>query len=166
MLYEASKILKDKDSEIKIVLVGDGQDKELLLQTSLSEGLSDQFIMLGLMPKEELVPLVKSSLASLIPLANKSILNTSSPNKLFESLAAGVPVIQTTNGWMKDMLANENVGFTVNPDDPKELVDVLEKLDESPELRKEISENASRLAKQRFDKKVLANKMIEAIEKI
>ena len=64
LLYEASKILKDKDSEIKIVLVGDGQDRDYLLQKSLSEGLNDQFIMLGLMPKEELVPLVKSSFAS------------------------------------------------------------------------------------------------------
>ena len=164
LLYEASKILKDKDSEIKIVLVGDGQDRDYLLQKSLSEGLNDQFIMLGLMPKEELVPLVKSSLASLIPLANKPILNTSSPNKLFESLAAGVPVIQTTSGWMKDMLDNDNVGFTVSPVDPRELVDVLQKLNETPELRKQISEDASRLAKQRFDKKVLANKMIEAIE--
>jgi len=118
------------------------------------------------MPKEDLVPLIQNSLASLIPLANRPLLDTSSPNKLFESLAAGVPVIQTTNGWIKDLLEKEECGFTVSPEKPGEMASKLLELRDSEELRNRLSSNSLRVAQTDFDKKMLANKMIDRIQEI
>jgi len=167
LLFETAKILKKGGySDMKIVLVGDGQDKEILKKEAAEQKLGSVFLILDLMPKEELVPLVKNSIASLIPLANKPLLDTSSPNKLFESLAAGVPVIQTTNGWIKQLLDENNCGFTVDADHPEKLAEKLVQMAANPGLVKEMGENAKKLAVKDFDKKVLAEKMIVALENL
>ena len=167
MLFGAAKILKNHgNADIKIVLVGDGQEKEMLKKEASEQGLEDYFIILDLMPKEDLVPLVKNSIASLIPLANKPLLDTSSPNKLFESLAAGVPVIQTTKGWIRQLLEEHHCGFTVDPDMPGDLAEKLIHMKENPALVKKMGQNAKKLAIEQFDKKVLAQKMLDGLSSI
>lgn len=167
LLFNVAKILKESNQkDLQIILVGDGQQKEFLLKKTREEDLGEYFRIFDLMPKEDLVPLIQNSLASLIPLANQPLLDTSSPNKLFESLAAGVPVIQTTNGWIKDLLDDKDCGFSVSPDQPKEMVNALLELRDSKELRDRLASNALKVAKTDFDKKVLAKKMIMRIEEI
>src|SRR5690606_11809373 len=105
-------------------LIGEGQWREELIAKAAAEGI-DNFIRLGLMPKRELTAYVKNALVSLVPLKGTPVLDTSSPNKFFESLAASVPVIQNTKGWMMDFLDKYQVGFTLDPDDPKALAEKL-----------------------------------------
>ncbi len=165
LLFEAAKILKEKNcNDIKIILIGDGQQKDELKAKAEDLNLENQFMILDLMPKEDLVPFVQNSLASLIPLASKPLLDTSSPNKLFESLAAGVPIIQTTKGWIKDLLYKEECGFTVSSENSSELVDKLIELKNNEGLRFRLCENSYRVAREKFDKKMLAQEMIENIE--
>jgi glycosyltransferase involved in cell wall biosynthesis len=167
LLLEAARRIKERSIEdLKIILVGDGQQKEELQEISEEQNLQDYFLMLDLMPKEKLVSLLKYSIASLIPLANKPLLNTSSPNKLFESLAAGVPVIQTTTGWIRELIETHDIGFTVSADEPDELVDALLTLKNKPELRSRLGKNAYRLAKSHFSKEVLADKMLDGIRSL
>src|SRR5690606_1905323 len=96
------------------------------------------FVRLGLMPKQELVTYVQQALVSLVPLKGTPVLDTSSPNKFFESLAAGVPVVQNTGGWMKAFLEEHQIGFTISPDDPGALAELLVELSNSPDRVKEM----------------------------
>ena len=126
----------------------------------------DNFRILGLIPKTELVHWVQRAMCCLVPLKGTPVIDTSSPNKLFDSLAAGVPVIQTTNGWIRDLLEQEKCGFTVDPNQPKELAEMLIKLAEDRELRRLTGENAQKLARARFDKITLAQTMLEGLERL
>jgi len=165
-LLGAAEHLRNKNREdIKILLVGDGQQREEL-ETLATKGRIGNFLLWDLIPKEELVPLVQGALVSLVPLKGTPILDTSSPNKLFESLAAGVPVIQNTKGWMRDLLADNDIGFTLDPDDPEALADLLIELDGDPERVRTMGENAARIAIAKFDKKKLAQDFLKAIEAI
>ena len=123
-------------------------------------------IFLGLMPKIELINLVKNALVSLIPLNDTPMLSTSSPNKLFESMAAAVPVIQTTNGWIKEMLEKSQSGFTVSPTNEDELFEKLIFLADNETESKEIGRRGFEFARSNFDKNTLSDRMIKAIEKI
>jgi glycosyltransferase involved in cell wall biosynthesis len=158
--YELSKAGRE---DIKILMIGEGQQRVEIEEEAKKLGLKN-FVRWGLMPKEDLVGLIQSSIISLVPLKGTAILDTSSPNKFFESLAAGIPVIQTTNGWMKDFLSFHNVGFTLSPDDPRELAEILIKLDASPELLNKMGIRALQIASVEFDKTYLAKRMIHAIE--
>jgi glycosyltransferase involved in cell wall biosynthesis len=162
-LFDAAVILSDRGFEdFKIVLVGDGQQKDLLLRKKHDLQIKT-FDIFDLMPKTEVVGLLQNAMVSLVPLKGNKILNTSSPNKFFESLAAGIPVIQNTNGWMKDFLATHGVGFTLNPDAPEELADLIIALTTKQKDLSEIGIKAKEIARSEFDKNILSERMLMAM---
>lgn len=164
-MLEAAKYLKRKAGGVKILLVGDGQQKALL-EKEIQQHQLDNLIIQGLMPKTQLVGLVQNALVSLVPLKGTPVLDTSSPNKFFESLAAGVPVIQTTNGWMLDFLKEYGVGYTIDPNNPEALADCLIQMLQNPEKGADMGKRGAVVAARTFDKAILAHKMLNAVEQI
>ncbi|MDN3204733.1 glycosyltransferase family 4 protein [Algoriphagus sediminis] len=164
-LLEAAKILQKKNSDIDILIIGEGQQRELIEKEIKDSGLKTLKVW-GLMPKEDLVSYVQNAMVSLVPLKGTPVLDTSSPNKFFESLAAGVPVIQNTNGWMKDFLEQRKLGYTLDPNDPEALANKLMELDQKGEELSEMGIRAKGIAAKEFDKDYLAEKMIKAIEEV
>lgn len=163
LLETAIELQKRGETQITLLLVGDGQQKEELRRRAVELGLSN-FQILGLVPKEELVAMLQHSVASLITYRPAPILETSSPNKLFESLAAGVPVLNTLKGWTREMIEEHQCGFGVEYDDPRALADRLQQLAHDPQLVRDMGERARVLARS-FDKDLLAARMLDAIEK-
>lgn len=165
-LFNAAKALRDKGrDDIKIVLIGEGQQREELEKLARVENLTN-FIRFGLMSKKELVAYVQNAFVSLVPLKGTPVLDTSSPNKFFESLAAGVPVIQNTQGWMKDFLFEHQVGFTLDPNDPTQLAEKLIWMKDHPEDVAEMGVKGNKVAKAFFDKDYLASKMLNILEDV
>ena len=165
LLYQAAQLLKAQGREnIIITLIGDGQHRKELEERSQKENLST-FRIVGLMPKTQLAGWYASATASLVPLNATPILDTSSPNKLFDSLAAGVAVIQTTQGWIKAFLEKEACGLTVSAEKAEELADAIIYIVDHPEEAMKMAQNGKRLAQTEFDRNVLAQKMIDGIEK-
>ncbi len=162
-MFNAAKLLKQMNrSDIKIVWIGDGQLKAHFEKRKVEEQV-DNLIILDLMPKRNLVPIVQHALICLAPLMESKILNTSSPNKFFEALAAGVPVIQTTNGWMKDFISEHSVGYTLDPNNPQELANKLIDIAMDNKGLDSMRNRASRIAEANFDKNILANYMLNEI---
>jgi glycosyltransferase involved in cell wall biosynthesis len=162
-LLDAARELKKKGrQDILILLIGEGQLREELERRAAEEGI-DNFIRLELMPKKDLVAYVQQSMVSLVPLKGTPVLDTSSPNKFFESLAAGVPVIQNTNGWMKDFLERHNVGFTIAPNDAVGLAELLIRLCDDSQTVKDMGRRGQELARQCFDKDILSAKMLKVL---
>lgn len=165
-LFEAARVLREKGrNDIVMLLIGDGQLKASLKDKAVAEGL-DNFIILDPIPKTALVKYVQSSIASLVPLMKSKVLDTSSPNKLFESLAAGVPVIQTSKGWIHDLVTEHQVGYTIDPNDPVKLAECLIELKDNPSIGSSMGVRSHSLAVDQFDKKKLANKMLGHLLKV
>ncbi len=161
LLYKTSLLLKQMGrNDIHIVLIGDGQQKKDLLEKSKN---LVNFHVFDLMPKNQLIYVIKNAIASVIPLKDTPVLNTSSPNKLFESMAASVPIIQTTTGWIKEMIEKSKSGYTVSPNDEKELANKLILLADDPDLQKKLGHNAYEYAEKNFNKEYLSKKMLENI---
>jgi len=154
-MVEAAKHLTLMGSEMKIAFIGDGQLSELVKQRKENENI-ENLVLIPLMPKSELVGFVQSAAVSLVPLANTPILRTSSPNKFFESFAAGVPVVITTFGWMKDFVELEDVGVYCNPDSSLDLANLL--MDFKPS---QDSDFYIDIARKHFDKTALAKLFLD-----
>lgn len=165
LLKAAEELQKMGREDLSILLVGEGQQREKL-EAEISEKKLNNILRWGLMPKNDLVPLVQNALVSLVPLKGTPVLDTSSPNKFFESLAAGVPVVQNTNGWMKDFLDEHKVGYTIDPNDPKALAECLISMDANTNDTQEMGTRSREIAEQEFDKEVLAQKMLTSIEEL
>ncbi|MBX2894278.1 MAG: glycosyltransferase family 4 protein [Cyclobacteriaceae bacterium] len=165
-LLEAAKLLMQAGrSDIQILFIGEGQLKQALKTQVLHEKITN-VLFLDLMPKSALVAYLQHALASVIPLKPIPVFDTSSPNKLFESMAAGVPVIQTTQGWIKEFIDQHQVGFTVDGNAPDQVMRKLIQLKDNPSLTENMGYKAQQVAKVYFDKNKLAAEMLAIITSV
>jgi len=78
------------------------------------------------------------------------------PVKLFECMAAGLPVIASNFPLWKEIVEGNECGLTVDPLNPTEIAQAIEYLLEHPELRQKMGENGRRavLGKYNWEKEV------------
>lgn len=165
-LFDTARYLyKIGRKDIQFLLVGEGPMKSHLNKLVTDENISN-FKIVDLMPKENLVAYLQNAVASIVPLDNKPILDTSSPNKLFESLAAGVPVIQTTQGWIKELLDMENAGFTIESGNIESFANLLTDIFDGNIDIGQMKIKAMTLARKSFDKNILAIDMLNHMQQI
>ena len=146
------------------MLIGDGQCKQHLQKTVDRDGLS-QIIFLGPVPKVELAKMLATADLGLMILANvPAFYYGTSPNKFFDYIALGLPVLNNYPGWLADMINDENMGIAVAPEDPVGFTDALEYLADNPEVREEMGQKANRVAKSRFDRDRLSDVFADEIE--
>jgi glycosyltransferase involved in cell wall biosynthesis len=150
----------------QMVFVGDGAERIHLEALCGDLGLLGNVYFLGLVPKTEVVKWFAIARLSFVTFRNLPVLHTSSPNKLFDSFAAGVPVIQTTKGWIADLVVKENCGINADPESPQSLAEAVNELIAHPEKAKEMGKEAFRLAKGPFSREKLAQAYREALEKL
>lgn len=165
LLDAAMILLQQGRNDISIVLIGEGQRKEILKARVHTENLTN-VVFLDLMPKSKLVAYVQHALVSVIPLKPLPVFDTSSPNKLFESMAAGVPVIQTTQGWIREFIDQHQVGYTVDGNKPQQLAARLIVLKDHPTKASELGIQAQIIARQYFDKDTLADEMLAVLQSV
>ena len=162
-LAVASELKKiDIDGKIKMVFIGDGADRLKLEELKKQAGL-DNLIFLGLKPKSELPKWVQASYATLFATTNNPVQDTSSPNKVFDSFAAGVPIIQTSKGWIADLVEKEDCGVNIPLEDPAEGARLLYEFSKKREILEEKGKNAYRLAETIFNRDILAKKYLDII---
>lgn len=163
-IIKAAKVLKDLgDTSVNFVFLGDGATCPLLKDDANNLGLENvQF--LGFQPMEIVSEVVNCCDASITTFLNLPILKTNSPNKLFDSLSAGKPIIVNSSGWTKDLCEDGNCGFFVDPERPENLAEKLLEVKDNTELLKMWSENARRLSLEVFDKSKLTAQVAFVIE--
>jgi len=57
-----------------------------------------------------------------------------SPNKLFEYIQAGIPVVASDLPFLRKVILGEDIGFTFNPYDPKDIASIINKVTRPQEL--------------------------------
>ena len=97
----------DLKNEPHLVLIGDGQLKESVLKKS-SKNSNIHFF--DSIKKEDLSAIIKNSEGCFVPLQPGKIMGTSSPNRYFETLGCGTFIIHNTEGWIKKVVRDNNLG--------------------------------------------------------
>jgi len=110
-------------------------------------------------PKNQLKNLFAEADAVLISFADYKILETCSPNKFFDGLAAGKICITNTAGWIKDLIEENKCGFYA--DTAEEFAETLKIITQNLQIQKEMQANARKLAETQFDKNRLCQKIVE-----
>lgn len=152
-VLDAARVLKRRgEQNIKILLVGDGKLKPRLQQRAKDESL-DNCIFCRPIPKHQLSKLTASVDVGLMTLANvPAFYYGTSPNKFFDYIASGLPVLNNYPGWLAEIIAENDCGVAVPPDDPEAFADALVLLRDDPERRSKMGGNARGLAEREFDR--------------
>lgn len=142
--------------DIKIMLVGQGAQKAALIERAAREGL-DNIIFHAPVPKETLASYMAGADIGLQLLANvPAFYYGTSPNKYFDYLSAGLPVLCNYPGWVADMIGQHDIGFAVGPDDPDAFADALEQAAAIKAELPAMGDRALRLGRDEFDRNTLA----------
>lgn len=164
-IIEAAKVLHDKgDDTVRFVFMGSGATEPVIKKLSEDYGLKNvQF--LGSHKMDVVAEVVNCCDASITTFLNLPVLKTNSPNKLFDSLSAGKPIIVNSAGWTKDMVEQEHCGFYVDVERPAELAEKLLAYKDDNETLELWGKNARKLSLEVYDKDILSGKVADVMER-
>jgi len=151
--------LKDRQrTDIKLVLVGDGMQKKALMERAEKLQL-ENVVFHDPVNKAKLAGLMASADIGLQILANvPAFYYGTSPNKFFDYISAGLPVLNNYPGWLAELITKEQCGFAVPPENPKAFADALEQAADQREQLHQMGKNGQQVAKEQFNRSILSQK--------
>ena len=159
---EAARILAERGREdIVFVVAGDG--KSLPELTARCAELSNVRLV-GSLPKSEVPRLTRTADTLMVLFADKPILATNSPNKFFDGLATGKPMIVNADGWTRGLVEAHDCGAYFPAGDGVALADVIERMADDAALMARQGANARELAEREFARDLLAERVLEVLE--
>ena len=167
VLDAASELRRRGRQDVHIVFIGDGKEKPALRERARRENL-DNCLFLDPMPKKALAQfLCRRANAGLMILDNvPAFYYGTSPNKFFDYLASGLPVLVNYPGWMADMVAAEGIGVTVPPQDPVAFADALLRLADDRTSAAQMGVRARTFAEREFLRTKLSQRFVTALENV
>jgi len=140
-LLNAFAILRERSPSCRLLMVGDGTARGEF-ETQLRErGLSEAVHFTGAVPASQVPGLLASmdvGVAPYPPLGNFYF----SPLKVYEYMAAGLPVVASRIGQLEKLITPEQTGLLVAPGDVTALAAALERLRTDPALRLRLGQAA------------------------
>ncbi len=159
IILQAAQILMPR-KDVIFVLLGDGKDKPALQTQAASDGL-DNILFLPPIPKVEMPAALAAADACIAILRPVEMYKTTYPNKVFDYMAAGKPVILAIDGVIREVIENANAGIPVHPGDPEALSQAVLQLADDPELAHRMGCKARIYVVNHFDRSILASKLME-----
>lgn len=164
-LLDVAAELKQRDrSDIKLMLIGQGKLKPALQDRAIRENL-DNIVFHDPVNKTRLSGLMAGADVGLQTLANISAFYYgTSPNKFFDYIAAGLPVLNNYPGWLAGMIRDNQCGFAVEAEDPQAFADALEQAANDRAVLKVMGVRARELAEREFNREQLGNRFVDWLE--
>ena len=163
-LLDAAALLR-RDARLRVVLVGEGAEKPRLMRRARAEGLHN-VTFLDPLPKARLAMLLAASQIGVHVLgAVPAFAEWTSPNKLMDYLAAGLPVVTNVGGRATRLVGCDDAcGIGVAPGDAQALADALQALVSNPVQRIAMGRASRAKAVRRWDRRLLAARFCDVIE--
>lgn len=140
-ILEAIKILENP--RIKFLLIGEGPDLQHLKNQAGLLGVQDQFLAVGYQSDPQ--SYMELMDVFLVPSAHEGFGLVA-----VESMLAGLPVIASRVGGLKDVVVDGETGFLVPPRSPGSIAEKIQILIDQPQLRKQMGEKGRQRALQHF----------------
>lgn len=161
---EAARVLMERGrDDIVFLIAGDGKSLPLLQEAKERDGL-DSLVLVGELPKRDVPRLLKSADVLLTLFKDVPILATNSPNKFFDGLATGKPMIVNSPGWTRDLVESTHAGVFVPPGDGVALADAIERIADDPATARAMGAAGRALAEREFSRDDLARRVIGLLE--
>jgi glycosyltransferase involved in cell wall biosynthesis len=141
------------------VIAGDGPEAENLKASTFQ---IQNIIMLGWINSVQAHVLSKRSSFMLAPLKDLADFKMSVPNKFYDAMAHGLPIVTSITGFAKNLVIQENIGITYS--DSESLCKVINKIES--DLLDEMSTNSLNLYKKNFSFQIVYSKLINHLKNL
>ncbi len=164
IILQAAVLLRDAPS-IQFIMVGDGKEKAHL------QALADQMALTNVsflppVPKDRMREVLAASNACVAILKPLELYKTTYPNKVFDYMAAGRPVILAIDGVIRQVVEAAQAGVFAQPGDPAALAQAVRQLASAPDQAAQMGMNGRRYIEKHFNRRDLAEKLLLLLEEM
>jgi glycosyltransferase involved in cell wall biosynthesis len=163
-VLDAALLLKN-EPHIQFVLVGGGKDKAALQASADKRGLSN-VTFLPPVAKEGMRGVLAGADACLAILKPLELYKTTYPNKVFDYMAAGRPLVLAIDGVIREVMDQAGAGVFAKPGDPAALAQAVRCLAADPAKARAMGMQGRRYIELHFNRDNLADKLVLLIEEM
>ncbi len=148
---------------VAIAIVGDGKERPEIERLALEAGLlGTRVFVLPPIAKSDIPCVLRRSTLCLCLFADEPLLETTSPNKLFDAFAAGRPIAINYGGWQQSLLEDSGAGIVLSRDE-HEAATEIERFMADTDRQDRCGLMARELALTRFDRELLYRQIVEVL---
>lgn len=149
--------------DIHFLLCGDGAMLPELIDYSKRLGL-ENLVFIPFQSRAGVREVMQIADANFICYKNVRILQTGSPNKYFDGLAAGKLTVINFGGWIREEVEHESCGVYTDPKHPEDFVAKIKPFIENKQLLKNYQSNGRRLAETKYSRSMLCGRYQDIVK--
>jgi len=159
-LIKAARTLREMDMPIKIIIAGDGPYRHQVEEAAANPSMFNLYYAGKLSPSELASVYGKCDVGFCAYTAQS---NVEMPDKIYDYTAAGLAVLNSLRGEVKEVVASRNVGLQYRAGDVSEIVDRLLQLHSSPDRLAEMKRASFALGLE-YDQSVQYKKVVQLVD--
>jgi glycosyltransferase involved in cell wall biosynthesis len=161
---DLAKALKDRGSNVRVLLVGDGAERDHIIQRAKQVGVFEWNLFVeSKMPKNRIPSLFSAATIASSLFVDLPEMRANSANKFFDTLAAGKPIFMNYGGWMHDLVTSNQCGLAMWGKPIKEVAAELDWAMHNREWLAKAGQAARKLAEVFFDRDKLAAQLEQVL---
>jgi glycosyltransferase involved in cell wall biosynthesis len=164
VLLEAAKELRG-ELLIHFLIIGDGKERKRLQSLAEADQL-ENVLFVGAQPKQEMRYYLASADACLAILQNIRMFRMTYPNKVFDYMAAGRPILLAIDGVIREVVESAHAGIYVPPGDPKSLAEAVRYLAGNSEEREAMSKQGRSYVEKHFNRADQSRQFTNLLERV
>jgi glycosyltransferase involved in cell wall biosynthesis len=161
IITEAAVKLKDR-KEVAFIIVGDGVDKKLV-EEEISRNNLVNVTLIPPVSRDEVILYINLFDYMIIPLVKNELFKITIPSKLYESMAAEIPVLLCVDGEARKIVEKYNCGFYIEPENSRQLADTIISIINEPDIARGLGANGRKGALLEFDRNNVISEFIKEI---
>jgi len=167
VVLKAAKILQRVTitPDIQIVLLGDGKEKANLQAQAKQMGL-DNVTFAASVPKSEMPGALAAADTCIAILKPLEEYKTTYPNKVFDYMAAGRPVVLAIDGVIREVVEAAGCGFFATPGNPSELANAIRELAADRKKARQMGLQGRAYLEEHFSRAVIGEKLLRLLEEM
>jgi glycosyltransferase involved in cell wall biosynthesis len=164
VVLDAAKLLED-EKKIQIVLLGDGKEKAALQAHAAHMGLSNVSFIPSV-PKSEMPEALAAADVCIAILKPLEEYKTTYPNKVFDYMAAGRPIVLAIDGVIREVVDAAQCGIFAAPGDPSAMADAIRQLAGDPQKSRQMGLKGRKYLEENFNREAIGEKLVNLLDEM
>jgi glycosyltransferase involved in cell wall biosynthesis len=164
-ILSAAAELRDTNPEIAFLLLGEGADKERIVELARQRHLNNlRFV--DQQPRERIPAYICASDACVVLLKKTDLFKTVIPTKMLEFMSCERPVILGVDGQARSILEEAGGGLVIEPENSDALVRAARSLSADRELARKLGQSGREHMLRKFSRRQTAERYIRVLERL
>ncbi len=144
---------------IQFVICGEGALRERL-ENNVKHLQLQNLTFIDFQDREGVLKVMNATDVCFVSYKRLPVLETGSPNKFFDGLAAGKLIVTNFGGWIAREIETAHCGFAVDPNNPLDFVVKIKPFLTDEKMLHQYQQAARALAERKFSRKILSEQFV------